>query len=139
MVSDAKHDWGGRWWKGNKIRVVEGGLLGTAGATTDCNKLIEWFRSDQTGKPPKNLEASALLLTEHGLFAVDADCGLTLIDQQFFAIGSGGDAALGAMMAGADPLTAAKIAAEIDSASAGPFYTMTLDQALESADENSAA
>lgn len=132
MVCDSMHDWGGRWWKGNKLNAFTEGIIGTAGDTPDCQKLIDWVKAGMPAKKPKEVNASGLVMTAQGLFALDAGFNLTHIEQGFFCIGSGGDAALGALLAGATPQRAAEIAAEVDSHSCGPFHVLTLEEAIES-------
>jgi hypothetical protein len=134
MVSDSMCSWSGRWWPATKLYRVRGGILGCAGSTPDIEKMIGWYMAGCPKKKPRGeLDCNGLILRPTGLYAVDAYCQETLIELGFFAIGSGGDAALGALHAGASPRRAAEIAAEVDTNSSGPFVTMSL------ADENTPA
>lgn len=56
------------------------------------------------------------------LFDVDQELSVTRDARGYYAIGSGGDYALGAMFAGARPLEALRIAAEVSVYTAEPFY-----------------
>lgn len=56
------------------------------------------------------------------LFDVDQELSVTRDSRGYYAIGSGGDYALGALMMGASPLNALEIAANISVYTAAPFY-----------------
>jgi hypothetical protein len=127
MVADSMTSWGGRWWKSVKLVRVDGGILGCSGDAPDIDKLVEWYRAGKPKRKPK-IDCNGLILRPTGLYAIDSYCQETLIDQGFFAIGSGGDAALGALLAGASPLRAAEIAAEVDTSTDGPFTAWRLDE-----------
>ena len=57
------------------------------------------------------------------LFDVDEDLSVMKNEDNFYAIGSGGPFALGALYAGAAPLQAMEIASKVSAYSAPPFYT----------------
>ncbi len=57
------------------------------------------------------------------LFDVDEDLSVMKNEDNFYAIGSGGPFALGALYAGAEPMQAMEIASKVSAYSAAPFYT----------------
>lgn len=56
------------------------------------------------------------------IFDIDEDLSVMKSDDNFYAIGSGGPYALGALYAGAEPETAMEIASKVSAYSAPPFY-----------------
>lgn len=59
------------------------------------------------------------------LFDVDQELSVTRDARGYYAIGSGGDYALGALAMGASPLNALEVAANISVYTAPPFYEVT--------------
>ena len=57
------------------------------------------------------------------LFDIDQDLAVMKSEAGFYAIGSGGDYALGALYAGADALTAMEVASRISAYTQAPFYS----------------
>lgn len=104
-------------------------IIALAGESSPGLVFLDWYGSDD--EPPQRLidgaaDFTALILTEDGLFEADAYCRPDKILEDFYAIGSGAKAAMGAMYAGASALEAVEIAAKIDPYTAGPFTTMSL-------------
>lgn len=92
-------------------RLKDGRIVGACGPTTDCVQLVQWL-AEGGDKPTLGDEVTALILNGDG--SVDwVDNKLTIVSGNVlpYAIGSGGDIALGAMLAGASPKEAAKLAA----------------------------
>jgi ATP-dependent protease HslVU (ClpYQ) peptidase subunit len=58
------------------------------------------------------------------LFDVDQELSVTRDARGYYAIGSGGPYALGALYMGASPLNALEVAANISAFTAAPFYTV---------------
>jgi ATP-dependent protease HslVU (ClpYQ) peptidase subunit len=56
------------------------------------------------------------------IFDIDEDLSVMKSDDNFYAIGSGGPYALGALYAGAEPEIAMEIASKVSAYSAPPFY-----------------
>lgn len=56
------------------------------------------------------------------IFDIDEDLSVMKSDDNFYAIGSGGPYALGALYAGAEPELAMEIASKVSAYSAPPFY-----------------
>ena len=91
-------------------RLKDGRIAGACGTTTDCLALIRWL-NDGGDKPSLGDDVVALILNPDG--SVDwMDCKFEMVKGNMvpYAIGSGGDLALGAMLAGKSPKEAAKIA-----------------------------
>lgn len=73
----------------------------------------------------KEFEISVIIGLNGNLFEIDSDFAVSRNSDGYYAIGTGGDYALGALYAGATPEQAADIAAINDSKTAGPFTTET--------------
>jgi ATP-dependent protease HslVU (ClpYQ) peptidase subunit len=56
------------------------------------------------------------------LFDIDEDLSVMKNEDNFYAIGSGGSFALGALYAGAEPIKAMEIASKVSAYSAPPYY-----------------
>ena len=64
-----------------------------------------------------------LIISINGtLFELDSDFAVAMTDTGFYAIGSGGDYALGALHAGTTVLEAMEIAARINNGTSAPFH-----------------
>lgn len=120
----------------DKIRRTKKGIVGAAGDGALCVAVIEWF-DGKRGKPriAKAAEFAALLLNDRGLFYLEYDLSLNPVLEEFYAIGSGAEYALGAMerdvLAGAhpDPEQAVKAACKRDISSAEPVSVLTFRKA----------
>jgi len=113
-----------------KIRKVNGILVGASGDTLYTEQILRWAKTKRTKtiKFPEGAEIEGLLLIDGKIIHID-DAGEPIeLDQDFFAIGSGGQAALGALYAGADAITAVRIACKIDPHSEEPIVILTLDE-----------
>jgi ATP-dependent protease HslVU (ClpYQ) peptidase subunit len=97
--------------KAKKVhRLKDGRIVGCSGPTTDCIQIVKWL-NEGGEKPTLSEEVTAIILNADG--SVDwMDCHFTIVSGNVvpYAIGSGGDLALGAMLAGCSPKAAAKIA-----------------------------
>jgi ATP-dependent protease HslVU (ClpYQ) peptidase subunit len=117
-----------------KIYRVRGALVGVAGDMVYALRLVEWLRSSRgTPKPDvpddsKPDDADLLILRPSGIYLMDGECVEIKITRSFAAIGSGAGAARAAMAAGATPLTAVEIAAELDAATKGPCHYVSLQK-----------
>ena len=82
-----------------------------------------------TDKEKEEGELFSILLAIKGeVFEIDEDYSVSRRADGIYAIGSGADFALGAMMAGADPLQAINIAALFDVNTHEPFITLSQDR-----------
>lgn len=75
--------------------------------------------------PDKDFEINIIVGLNGSLFEIDSDFAVSRNSDGYYAIGTGGDFALGALYAGVTPEQAADIAATNDSKTAGPFTTET--------------
>lgn len=112
-----------------KIHVVRNMLVGYAGCVDSGILFLEWCKRGMgsRGKPGDLREQfTGLVLDESGLYEYKWYLVPIKIEGEFWAVGSGAPAALGAMRMGATPEEAAKIACEIDPDSGGRVVTETL-------------
>lgn len=103
-------------------------LVGYAGDAYAGVLLATWVLEGMRGPPPamKRGTVSVLVLRHDGLFQMDGRGVLLPHTAEFFAIGSGGDYAIGAMARGATPEEAVEVAAEFDSHTKLPIFRMDL-------------
>lgn len=113
----------------NKVRIVKKGLVGAAGAWSDVLRF--WDLLD--GKPLKegalhdNSELEAIELHRDGIFLYEPSGARYHIKDGFYAVGSGGPYALGAMAMGASPEEAVAIAARFDPGTGGEVEVLKLE------------
>jgi hypothetical protein len=90
---------------------------GLAGLIAELKPFVEWHENGERGRSPLSEESCVLVLRETAWFyyrrSAGVDIGLPA------AIGSGKEFAMGAMLAGADPVKAVYIACQLDSDSGG--------------------
>ena len=127
LASDSRTTYGGQWFPCTKVVKIEDYMIAFAGSSGDIEQVTQWLRDGRAGKKPKNLECDALIVRNGCLFLLDGNLIETLIERGFHALGSGGDAALGAMMAGASVERAVEIACLVDAYSALPLQCLTQD------------
>jgi ATP-dependent protease HslVU (ClpYQ) peptidase subunit len=112
-------------------RLKDGRIVGAAGPTTDCIRLLKWL-DDGGEKPTLGDCVSAVILNLDG--TVDwVDNNFTVVSGNLipYAIGSGGDIALGAMLAGASPEGAVRIAASRQLDCGGDITVLHLEPPLK--------
>lgn len=86
--------------------------------------LVENGYSFDESAEKKDGERFHLLIAVCGyIFDVDEQLSITMSDDGVYAVGSGGDLALGALHAGADAHQAMEIAAKLSAFTAGPFIS----------------
>ena len=110
-------------------------IVAAAGAAQDIQAFFDWFeagglQADKTkfGLVDREVDIVALAVDKKGKVTIYEDRVYpTQIDSLFYAAGSGGDVALGALGAGASAVEAVRIAAKFDSATGGPIRTLKLD------------
>lgn len=109
--------------------VLQEVIVATAGESSPGMVFLDWFG---TGKePPDRLidgeaDFTCLVLQQDGLYEYDAWCRGIKIEDEFYAIGSGAKAALGAMQMGASAARAVEVACKIDPYSGPPITSMRL-------------
>ena len=109
-----------------KIYKINGDIIGFAGSLSEGMAFVAWYKDQEKDKPPID-DTSILLLRSDGLYTMESN--FTLLPETtygFYAIGSGSHIAMGAMMAGADPYEAVKIAAKLDNDSGGRVRKLSL-------------
>lgn len=90
--------------------------IGFAGTAQDIVLTAEFFsRPDQFDKPPRIKGLTGLVLTAKGdIFTFDSYDKWLIVKEPYGSLGSGGGIAMGAMLAGATPTEAIKIASKKD-------------------------
>jgi ATP-dependent protease HslVU (ClpYQ) peptidase subunit len=114
-------------------RLADGRIVGACGPTTECIKLVRWI-SEGGDKPELSDEVCAIILNADG--TVDwLDHKLETISGNLvpYAIGSGGDLALGAMLAGASPAQAVAYAASRDVHTGGEITVLAIEPQIKAA------
>lgn len=117
MASDSMCIHGERKSYGKKLQQTSGKIAGVAGDYADGLVFMEWLRGGGKGKAPKG-DYEALVLSDDGLMLYDSGKP-SPITEEFYAIGTGSDGALGAMHCGCTPKQAVSIAIKIDVYSGG--------------------
>jgi hypothetical protein len=107
---------GGTMFTAEKIQRIKGSLYGGCGNFEQVLKMFEWFKNPDM-KPEWKFEPDfeILQLSPEGLFFWGSEMIAIPIMLPYFAIGSGGHYALGAMECGADLTHAIKVASKYDS------------------------
>jgi ATP-dependent protease HslVU (ClpYQ) peptidase subunit len=126
MVADTLCLYGDRKLYGRKVTRINGLLVATAGSSADGDSFLEWVKNGRHGKPPRMSNFEALILSSEGVHLVQGDCRAVRVERGFDAIGTGGQVALGALVAGAGPREAVRIACELDAGSGGKIEVFKL-------------
>ena len=104
-------------------------IIGVSGDGFAALVFVDWYGSGKD-KPNELIEGeadfSAIVLTSIGLFEYDRWCRGEKVLEEFYAIGSGTKAALGAMHAGCSAKRAVEIACRVDSYSRLPVTALKL-------------
>lgn len=120
MACDSMTSTGDAWWPSTKVYRVGDALIGGAGEVAAIRSFVQWYADGQRTPKPKIADTfCALELSKDGVFYWAANLQPSLIERGFHAIGSGGNAALGAMLAGANVKRAVEIATQVDTGSGG--------------------
>jgi len=118
LASDKQINDEGRPIVGTKIwRIEVKGeiyLLGFCGGYGSALKFVEHFKKKGWMKYPEVKDATILVLSKDNGSTLESDATITPMNECPWAIGSGGDYALGAMKAGATAEEAVAIAMELD-------------------------
>lgn len=137
MVADSKVTVGqGTSYRATKIVRVKRMIVGACGHGGDCSRFLDWAQRDFKAPAPKwkcepddEESVFALILKPDGLYAfVQTDPEPEKMNEEFFAIGSGGKAARAAMLMGADPVKAVEIACTVDDNSGLPLQILHLNE-----------
>lgn len=103
-----------------KIERIGDALVGVAGSVHEVEKLLKWLRRGRRGFAPKTTEAYALVLTKDGLTYMHGGDEMP-VHGDYYAIGTGGKAAMAVMYLGHDCETAVRAACEVDAGSCLPL------------------
>ncbi len=126
MVCDSRVQTDSTWWPGTKVIRVGDALIGGAGDSATISKFVDWYGTRRTTKPKFGDNFVALVLDESGLHYWCSTLVPETVGRGFHAIGTGGNAALGAMMANANCRDAVHIACQIDPNSGGEIQSHNL-------------
>lgn len=102
-------------------------IIATAGEGAPGMIFFDWY--GKKSKPPAILADTdfvCLVLDSDGLWEFDKYCRAEKIEELFYAIGTGGNVALGAMHRGASAREAVEIAKLVDPYTGGEVVTMSL-------------
>lgn len=131
IYSDSNVNAEGSVFRAKKIYRIRNKLVGCAGDNGPITAFLDALRKGRKPKMPDSLpedgrDLSALVVDKKGIWHFDDAFTADLVLEPFMAVGSGGDAARGAMMAGATPEQAIEIACQIDNGSRGPIQVLLL-------------
>jgi len=100
MVGDRKVTDGSLSYTTTKVFVIGDSIVGVAGVVSATNRWLAWYRSGCPTDGPSfsdDEEMNALVLNRRGIFLYAQCCDPDKLDDPFYAIGSGGMAALSLM------------------------------------------
>lgn len=104
-------------------------IIATAGESSPGMVFVDWYGS---GKPIPDVflhlggDFACLVLRPDGLFEYDVYCRPEQIHEEFYAIGSGAKAALGALHCGKSAVESVRIACRVDPYSGGRVVSESL-------------
>lgn len=136
IYSDSNVTAGNAVFRAQKIYLIRGRLVGCAGDQPMIDYFLDSFRrgvkrvrmtaAAKELIPVDDRDFEALIVDAQGIWHMDSNFSTDLLQEPFMAVGTGGDAARGALMAGATPEQAVEIACQIDSGSRGPVQMLKL-------------
>lgn len=111
-------------------RNRDGDLAGAAGDAGFSYAFLSWFMAGEKGEAPEakcedNCFDRGCVFRANGTIEVYEPRGLHLTEAKYYALGSGRPEALGAMFAGADPVTAVRAAMAHDPRTGGTVWTLS--------------
>lgn len=123
----------GNQYSTDKIFKIGDSIVGVAGEVALTCAFLSWFRrecpaGEMMGVDDEEAGFGALVLNSRGLFYYSNCCDPDRIHDPFYAIGSGGNAAIAAMMCGKSPHDAVRIASKIDPSTGGAIKVLALEQ-----------
>lgn len=125
MVSDSRCTGGSTWYPITKIFRVRDEIVGMAGDIKTCHKWLKWYQGARKAPVGKLADEFVALILKDGELFEACSNGLELrIERGFHAVGSGGHAAVGAMLAGASIEDAVAIACKVDTGCGGDLQTL---------------
>lgn len=131
IASDSRCSTDNAMFSVNKVRQVGQGLVGAAGAWSDVLRFWDFLDKKKATKDGgallhDNSELEAIELHPEGIFLYEPNGARYHIKDGFYAVGSGGPYALGAMAMGASPEEAVAIAARFDPNTGGEVEVLKL-------------
>lgn len=117
MAADRQTTHGDQKAFGVKIFRVRETIIGMAGDAPLCEQYLEWVEGGEKPDVDEDAEIDVLILTRNSLYFCSGNFTRMKIDDPFYAIGTGSQAALAAMHMGANPVQAVEIACKIDPSS----------------------
>lgn len=131
MAGDGRVGWGNNniYDKAVKIRRIGNQIIGCSGSADKAIEYLKWCEKgrDREDMPTgMNDECTALHLTKSGVFISNGPFFNLKRVNRIIGIGSGAEFAVGAVMAGATPRQAVKIASKIDSGTGGKITWLFL-------------
>ena len=120
---------------GKKVWAAKGSLWTGAGSAAHLAQFRLWTlgkgKRPKIEKPDSEEDSAKLEIVQvkpkDGLYLWINDAIPEFIDRQFFAVGSGGGYAIGALSKGASPQEAIEIASSWNSATRPPVHVLTFD------------
>lgn len=109
-----------------KLFKFKEGVVGVAGGYEECHNFIKWMKNGRKDIPPKMKNVTAIALTKSGILVFDSSIKPYRVDDKFYAIGSGAQAALAIMHYGGSTKDAVRMASKVDPHSGGRIKTMKL-------------
>ncbi len=132
IAADSRTSWDNEFCTtGDKIEIIGRSVVATGGETSSIFRFVRWLK-DPTQERPTELDFTAIMLNEKGLWLFADSCDPMPIKDPFITAGTGGMAAKAAMLCGKSPKRAVEIAIMCDNNSGLPVQRITLAQALRS-------
>lgn len=109
-------------------KIVNGWLYGACGQWQDAVAVRQWIVGgmDADKKPKVEDTFHAILITQDGLNVLENKLVLLRYDRPYFAVGSGREYAMAAMLLGCDARHAVEVAAKLDTDTGGEITEVKL-------------
>lgn len=128
MAGDTQIDDDGSKGVAPKIFKTKKAIIGIAGDYKHALRFVKWYNDRRRRKPGPDDNFEAIVYTsKHGLSYWDSDLEPQPIHDEYYAIGSGREAALGAMAVGASPEEAAEAACKVNTYCGGKVDVVLLE------------
>lgn len=106
-------------------------LAGASGSSAICQRFLDWFRAGMSGDPPAmssgdDHDATGIIVHGPHHILLLNKVGWERRRAEFYAIGSGGEIATGAMAMGASAERAVEIATQHDAYTGGPITVLSV-------------
>ena len=111
--------------KKDKAFRINGYVVGCSGFLHDIDKFLEWVRAEMPENKPK-VDVDAIIHDGFKVRIVSKGCVLSKPIDDFCAVGTGSEYAIGAMAMGATAKQAVEIAKKYDRATGGRIKTIAI-------------